>query len=221
MREQSACQRASGIGLTNDFHAGEVIQRGPQRQTVDVAVGDHESRHGGQAHGVGLGQRVELLRDQLHAQRLGRTPQPHEHLVVAGSALPHPSAVLDEIGQRLRLGQDVHRVTPLLTGHRAHRVPQLGQIGEVLAPLILDTLTMLMHLTIDVDSDHGQHGDHHAAAHQEGTGAVGVRDGHEHHDAHGAGQRQHRGQDVRRVLSDDGVRRRLDIDSPRRALGGV
>ena len=98
MREQSACQRASGIGLTNDFHAGEVIQRGPQRQTVDVAVGDHESRHGGQAHGVGLGQRVELLRDQLHAQRLGRTPQPHEHLVVAGSALPHPSAVLDEIG---------------------------------------------------------------------------------------------------------------------------
>ena len=221
VHEQRPGQRAGGVDLADDLHTGEVVQRGPQRQAVDVAVSDHEARHGRQAHGVGLGQRVELLRHEIHAQGLGRAPQAHEHLVVAGTALPHPPAVLDEVGQRLRLGQDVHRVAPLLAGHRTHGVPQLGEVGEVLAPLVLDALTVLTRLAVDVDADHGQHGDHHAAAHEQGAVAVGVRDGHEDHDAHRTGQGQHRGQDARRVLSDDGVGRGLDIDGSRGALGGV
>ena len=221
VHQQRPCERASRFGLSNNLHTGVVPQRGSQRQPVNIAVSGHEARHGGQAHGIGLGQGVEFLRYQINAQGLSGAAQPDEHLIVPGASLPHAAPVFDEVGQGFRLGQNVHRMTPLLARHRPYRVAQLGEVGEVFAPLILDALAMLTNLPVDVDADHRQHRHHHSAAQEKGAVTVRVRHGHEDHDAHRSRQGQHSGQDARGVLRHDRVRRRLDVYRPRWALGGV
>ncbi len=129
-------------------------------------------------------------------------------VVVVGLPLPDPGPLLGEHGQRPRVGVVPLRVAPLLPGRLPHRVAQLGEVGEVLAPRPDDAGLVLGTLPPPVDPDEAERGDEEHAGGDHALGPPGCADGDEDDRAdaaeHGQSARQQAADAVGRLISGGG-----------------
>ena len=172
------------LAVADDLDVAEVAQVEELADVVRVVVDADESVHGGKTHDVHLRHRVDRGTLENEAEGLGaRAITERQQVVRVALARPQARTVGGQRYEGVGGGVDPVVVGALLLRDLAHGLARLSQVGEVFAALRLHARAVLGELTVDVEADHAQHGDQHAAAHHQGAGVVRVLYRHEDHDA--------------------------------------
>ena len=225
MRHDEPRDAARVLVATGQLDVRVVLEGDAEGDGVEVAVRLDEAGHRGQADDVGGGHGGQVGGDELHRQALlGHADAGVEHLD-ARLTFPHALALIRDRHQGLGRGESPVHERPLTVGDVTNRLAGFGQVGQVFAAQSLDLLAVLGDLAVDVEADHGDHREDHAAGHHHHGGVLGLavpggrlRDRHEHHDAHRPHHGDHHGEHVTDAGGLRLVRRRLDGDLPLRHL---
>ena len=172
------------LAVADDLNVAKVTQVQELADVVRVVVDADEAVHGGQTHDVHLRHRVDRGTLENEAEGLGaRAVTERQQVVRVALARPQARTVGGQRHEGVGGGVDPVVVGALLLRDLAHGLARLRQVREVFAALRLDPRAVLGELTVDVEADHAQHGDQHAAAHHQGARVAVVLQSHEDHDA--------------------------------------
>ena len=157
---------ASELRVTGNLNVRELAKIQTKGEVFDRVVNIKEAAHGRVTHDVGVSHLWDVGFDKAHCELLiGCAHASRNCRIVSNFTFPQARSFFGEKHQGIGLGKVPLHEDSLLRGDVTHAGASLGQVGEVFAALGVEFVPILRDLTVNVETDHGQHHEDHAAGH--------------------------------------------------------
>ena len=157
---------ASELRVTCNFNVRELAKIQAKGEVFDRVVNIEEAAHSRVTHDVGVSHLWDVGFDQAHCELLiGCAHASRNCRLVSDFTFPQARSFFGKKHQGIGLGKVPLHEDSLLRGDVTHAGASLGQVGEIFPALGVEFIPVLRDLTVNVETDHGQHHEDHAAGH--------------------------------------------------------
>ena len=156
----------SKLRVTGNLNVRELAKIQAEGEVFDRVVNVEEAAHGRVTHDVGVSHLRDVGLNQAHCELLiGCTHASRNCRLVSDFAFPQARSFFGEEHQSIGLGKVPLHEDSLLRGDVTHAGASFGEVREVFAALGVELVPVLGDLAVNVETDHGEHHEDHAAGH--------------------------------------------------------
>ena len=157
---------ASELRVTGNLNVRELAKIQAKGEVFNRVVNVEEAAHGRVTHDIGVGHLRDVGLDQAHCELLiGCAHASRNCRLVTDFTFPQARSLFGEEHQGIGLGKVPLHEDSLLRGDVAHAGASLGEVREIFAALGVELVPVLGDLAVNVETDHGEHHEDHAAGH--------------------------------------------------------
>ena len=157
---------ASELRVTGNLNVGELAKIQAKGKVFNRVVNVEEAAHSRVTHDIGVSHLRDVWLDQAHCELLIRCAHASRNCrLVADFTFPQARSFFGEEHQGIRLRKVPLHEDSLLRGDVTHAGASLGEVREVFAALGVELVPVLGDLAVNVETDHGEHHEDHAAGH--------------------------------------------------------